>query len=118
MEAMNKMKLGKAAGPSQVNVDMIIASGKFGVGVIKKLCQRELNGKGIPEEWKTRVFVPIFKGKGDVMDDGAYQRRKAAGADSEESAGERNKRIGNDIDDIRSLVLCLGRAQLMHCLFL
>ena len=37
MEAMNKMKLGKAAGPSEVNMDMIIASGTFGVGVMKKL---------------------------------------------------------------------------------
>ena len=33
MEAMNKMKLGKAAGPSEVNMDMIMASGKFGVEV-------------------------------------------------------------------------------------
>ena len=32
MKAMNKMKLGKAAGPSEVNVDMIMASGKFGNG--------------------------------------------------------------------------------------
>ena len=32
------------------NMDMIIASGKFGVGVIKKLCQRVLGGKGMPEE--------------------------------------------------------------------
>ena len=39
MKAINKMKLGKAAGPSKVNVDMTIASGKF-VVVIKKLCQR------------------------------------------------------------------------------
>ena len=39
MEAMNKMKLQKAAGPSDVNKDMIIASGKFGVGVIKKLSE-------------------------------------------------------------------------------
>ena len=31
MKAMNKMKLGKAAGPSEVNMDMIIARGKFGV---------------------------------------------------------------------------------------
>ena len=35
MEAINKMNLGKAAGPSEVNMDMIIASGKFGVGVMK-----------------------------------------------------------------------------------
>ena len=50
MEAMNKMKLGKAAGPSEVNMDMIIASGKFGVGVIKKrlmgkVCQK--NGRQV-----------------------------------------------------------------------
>ena len=41
--------------------------------VIKKLCQRELDGKGMPEEWKTSVVVPIFKGKGDAMDCGAYR---------------------------------------------
>ena len=73
IKAMNKMKLGKAAGPSEVNMDMIMASGKFGVGVLKKLCQRVLNGKGMPEERKTSVVVPIFKGKGDVMDCGAYR---------------------------------------------
>ena len=73
MEAINKMKLGKAAGPSEVNKDMIIANGKFGVGVMKKLCQRVLDGKGMPEERKTSVVVPIFKGKGDVMDCGAYR---------------------------------------------
>ena len=50
MEAMNKMKLGKAAGPSEVNMDMIRASGKLGVGVLKKLCQRVLDGKDMPEE--------------------------------------------------------------------
>ena len=76
MEAMNKMKLGKAAGPSEVNMDMIIASGKFGVGVIKNLCQRVFDGKGMPEEWKISVVVSIFKGNGDVMDCGAYRRVK------------------------------------------
>ena len=73
IEAMNKMKLGKTAGPSEVNMDMIIASGTFGVGVMKKLCQRVLDGEGMPEEWKTSVVVPIFKGKEDVMDCGAYR---------------------------------------------
>ena len=73
MEAMNKMKLGKAAGPSEVNMDVIIGSEKFGVEVIKTLCQRVFDGKGMPEEWKTSVVVPIFKGKGDVMDCGTYR---------------------------------------------
>ena len=73
IKAMNKMKLGKTAGPSEVNMDMITASGKFGAGVLKKLCQGVLDRKGMPEEWKTSVVVPIFKGKGDVMDCGAYR---------------------------------------------
>ena len=92
MKAMNKMKLGKA-GPSEVNMDIIIASGTFGVGVMKKLCQRVFDGKGMPEEWKTSVVVPIFKGKGGVIRLWSIQRSRAAGAcneDSGESAGEQN----------------------------
>ena len=73
MEAMNKMKLGKAAGPYEVNIDMIMTSGKFGVGVLKKLCQRILDEKSTLEEWKTSIVVPIFKGKGDVVDSGVYR---------------------------------------------
>ena len=54
IKAMNKIKLGKAASPSEVNMDMIMASGKFGVGVLRscvrefwmeKVCQR--NGKQV-----------------------------------------------------------------------
>ena len=59
-------------------MDMIIASGKFGAGVIKKLCQRVFDGKGMPEEWKISVVVPILKGNGYVMDCGAYRRVKHA----------------------------------------
>ena len=62
MKAMNKMKLGKAAGPSKVNMDMIISSGKFVVKIMK-LCQRILDGEYVSEEWKTSVVVPIFIGK-------------------------------------------------------
>ena len=41
--------------------------------VIKKLCQRVLDGKSMPEEWKINVVAPISKGKGDMMDCGAYR---------------------------------------------
>ena len=75
MKAMDEMKLGKAAGRSKVNMGMITASGKFGV-IIKKLCQRILDGEDVQEEWKTSVVVPIFKGKGDVVDCGAYSEVK------------------------------------------
>ena len=44
MKALNKFKLVKAAGPSEVNMDMIMASGKFGV-IITKLCLKILDGE-------------------------------------------------------------------------
>ena len=62
MKTMNKMKLRKAAGPSKVNMDMIISSGKF-VVIIKKLCQSILDGEDVSEQWKTSAVVPVFKGK-------------------------------------------------------
>ena len=35
------------------------------------LCQHVLDGRIMPNEWKTRVNVPIFKGKDDVMSCGS-----------------------------------------------
>ena len=40
---------------------------------MKKLWQSVLDGKGMPEEWKTSVVVPIFKGKGDVINCRVYR---------------------------------------------
>ena len=38
-----------------------------------KLCQHVLNGRVMPDELKTSLIVPIFKGKGDVMSYGSYR---------------------------------------------
>ena len=67
VEAIQSMKSGKATGTSEVSVEMIVASGEIGVKVMMELCQSVLNGRGMPDGWKTRVIVPIFKGKGNVM---------------------------------------------------
>ena len=37
VEAMQKMKSGKATGPSEVSVEMVVASGEIGVKVMMKL---------------------------------------------------------------------------------
>ena len=76
VEGMQKMKSGKATGPSEVSVEMIIASGEIGVKVLMELCQRVLNGRGMPDEWKASVIVPIFKGNGDVMSCGSHREMK------------------------------------------
>ena len=36
-------------------------------------CQRVLDGRGMPDEWKTSVTVPICKGKSDVISCGSYR---------------------------------------------
>ena len=51
---------------------MIIASGDTGIKVMVEHCQCELDGRGMPEEWKTSVVVSFFEGKGDVMSCGTY----------------------------------------------
>ena len=73
VEAMQTMKSGKATGKSEVSVEMIVASGEIGVKVMMKLCQHVLDSRGMPDEWKTSVIVPIFKGKGDAMSCGSYR---------------------------------------------
>ena len=76
VEAMQSMKSRKATGISEVSVEMIVASGEIGVKVMMELCQRVLDGRGMLDEWKTSVIVPIFKGKGDVMSCESYREVK------------------------------------------
>ena len=61
-EGIRKMKKGKAAGLSEVTTEMIVAGGRIAEEVMLQLCQRVLDGKRIPDEWKTSVVVPIFRG--------------------------------------------------------
>ena len=67
------MKHGKTAGLSEITREMIAAIGRIAEEVMLQLCQRVLNEKGIPHEWKTSVVVPIFKRKGGVMNCGSYR---------------------------------------------
>ena len=74
--AIKKMKLVKASGLSEVSMEMINASGKVGIDVMMKLCQRVLDGKGMPEDWKTSVIMSIYKRKRDVTNCNAYKGMK------------------------------------------
>ena len=67
VEATQKMKSGKATGPFEVTVEMIVASGEIGVKALMELCESVLDGRGMSCKWKTRVIVPIFEGKCDGM---------------------------------------------------
>ena len=67
VEVMQKMKSGKATGRLEVRVKIRYASCKIGMKVIMDQCQQMLNGRGMPNEWKTGVIAPICNKKGDEM---------------------------------------------------
>ena len=50
VEKIQSMKSGKATGPSEVSVEMIVASGEIGVKVMMELCQRVMDGRRMPDE--------------------------------------------------------------------
>ena len=49
----------KASGFSEMSMEIIKANRKVGIDVTMKLCRRVLDGKGMPEDWKIIVLVPI-----------------------------------------------------------
>jgi len=55
VKAIGSIKTRKAPGPSEVNTEMVIASGQTGIRVLMELCQHVLDSKGVPHEWKTNV---------------------------------------------------------------
>ena len=67
LQALNEMKTGKAPGRSGVSLELIAASGGVGIKVMAEICQKVLDGFGMPAEWALSMVVPIFKGKGDIM---------------------------------------------------
>ena len=52
---------------------MIVASDKIEVKVMMEQCHCVMDGREMPDEWKTSVIVSIFKGKGDLMCCGSYR---------------------------------------------
>ena len=58
-KAVKSMKLGKAAGVSEVAAEHIKASGMVGIEVITEIANRMLDGEGIPEDWKQCVGAVV-----------------------------------------------------------
>jgi len=74
--AMKKMRKHKAAGLSRLVVELIQATGDIVTQWILHLCNGIMKGGCIPEDWKSSVVLPIYKGKGDPMECGSYREIK------------------------------------------
>src|SRR6185436_14450762 len=70
--AIRNVKPGKAAGPSGVTVEMIVAVDMEGVLWVTDLCNAIVREGKIPDDWKHSWLVTVYKGKGDALECGSY----------------------------------------------
>ena len=62
-KAISKMKSGKAAGPSDIVVEMIKAAGDTGATMIRDLATAIIRDGKVPTDWKESFIVCLYKGK-------------------------------------------------------
>jgi len=67
------MKRHKAPGLSALVAEMIQTTGDIGTQWILDLCNGIVEDGCIPEDWKSSVVLPIYKGKGDPIECGSYR---------------------------------------------
>ena len=63
--------IGKVPWPTEAYTKMILVRGDVRIRVLIELCHRILDG--LPQDWATSVVIPIFKGKGDIMNCGMHR---------------------------------------------
>jgi len=60
--ALKKMKRHKAPGLLELITEMILATGDTGTQWILDLCNGIVKEGSIPDDWKSSVVMPIYKG--------------------------------------------------------
>ena len=51
LQAINEIKTGKAPGRSEVSLELIAASRGVGIQVMAEICQKVVDGLGMPADW-------------------------------------------------------------------
>ena len=62
---VGKLKNGKGAGKDEIAGEMIKGGGKRVVEWIWKLCNMAFESGFVPDDWRSAVIVPLYKGKGE-----------------------------------------------------
>ena len=75
-KAIQKMGMGKAAGPSGIVAEMLKPCGEVGVLLIRELIEAIILEGHIPSEWEVSYIVSLYKGKGDALERGNYRGLK------------------------------------------
>ena len=72
-KAINKMSLGKAAGPSGIVAEMLKAAGSSGASMIRDLIKDIIFENRIPSQWQS---YSVYKGIGDALNRSNYRGLK------------------------------------------
>ena len=75
-QAVGKMKSGKAAGPSGLVGEMILAGGAPCVQIIADLANSIIRSGRVPQDWEESYIINLYKGKGDARERGNYRGLK------------------------------------------
>ena len=75
-KALRMTKKGKAAGPTGIVSEMFTAEEDCSVKWLTSHCNLIVAQGRIPDDWKSCILQPIFKGKGDPMECGSYRAIK------------------------------------------
>ena len=70
---VGKLKNGKAAGQDEVTGEMIKGGGNRVVDWVWRLCSMALESGVGPEDWRSAVIVPLYKGKGERTECSNYR---------------------------------------------
>ena len=76
IEALSKMKKGKATGPSGLNVEMILVVSDDIILAITHLINYIIADKKIPHDWRLSYIINCYKGKEDALLRGNYRGLK------------------------------------------
>uniref|UniRef100_A0A914WDC8 Reverse transcriptase domain-containing protein n=1 Tax=Plectus sambesii TaxID=2011161 RepID=A0A914WDC8_9BILA len=68
MDAIRRMKNGKATGPDDIPAEAWKLLGQPGAEFLAALFNKIIDDGEVPPAWRTSTTIPIWKGKGDVSD--------------------------------------------------
>ena len=98
-QAIQDLKVRKAAGPSGVTAEMIKAAGEQAVDWLTSVCNRILKEEAIPESWQMSELVPIYNGKGDVLECSRHQATRTWNEGSRKCSREKVEASSRDRQD-------------------
>ncbi len=64
MEAVRKLKLGKAPGSDGITAEMLNYGGEIVVDWIVWMCNLVWEQSKVPKDWRKAIIIPVYKGKG------------------------------------------------------